>query len=62
MGEGFIEYVTRLKMEQARELLMDTTKTVEQIAFDLGFDSKSYFIKTFKKYYGVPPIDLRRVQ
>jgi len=61
-GEGFIEYVTRLKMEKARELLMATSKPVEQIAFDLGFDSKSYFIKTFKKYYGRLPIELRRVQ
>ncbi len=60
-GEGFVEYVTRIKMEQAKELLMSTNKTVEEIAYDLGFDSKSYFIKTFKKFYGVPPTEIRQV-
>jgi two-component system, response regulator YesN len=54
-GEGFVEYVTRVKMEKAIELLDHSIKSVEHIAFDLGFDSKSYFLKTFKKYYGLSP-------
>ncbi|WP_423801389.1 response regulator transcription factor [Neobacillus sp. SAB-20_R2A] len=55
MGEGFIEYVTRVKMEKAIELLDHSVKSVEQIAFELGFESKSYFLKTFKKNYGFSP-------
>jgi two-component system, response regulator YesN len=58
-GEGFIDYVTRIKMEHAKELLKYTTKTVDQISIDLGFESKSYFLKTFKKFFGVPPISYR---
>jgi two-component system, response regulator YesN len=54
-GEGFVEYVTRLKMEKAIELLDHSIKSVEQIAYELGFDSKSYFLKTFKRFYGVSP-------
>ncbi|MFP7299371.1 helix-turn-helix domain-containing protein [Neobacillus niacini] len=54
-GEGFVEYVTRLKMEKAIELLDHSIKSVEQIAYELGFDSKSYFLKTFKKFYGLSP-------
>nr|WP_309101600.1 response regulator [Fredinandcohnia onubensis] len=54
-GEGFIEYVTKVKMAKARELLDHSIKSIEQIAFDLGFDNKSYFSKTFKKYYGMTP-------
>jgi two-component system, response regulator YesN len=54
-GESFIEYVTRVKMEQAKELINGTTKTVDQISEELGFDSKAYFLKTFKKYYGSSP-------
>jgi two-component system, response regulator YesN len=54
-GEGFVEYVTRLKMEKAIELLDLTKNSVEQIAYELGFESKSYFLKTFKKFYGVSP-------
>uniref|UniRef100_A0A942SWX8 Helix-turn-helix transcriptional regulator n=2 Tax=Neobacillus citreus TaxID=2833578 RepID=A0A942SWX8_9BACI len=55
MGEGFIEYVTRMKMEKAIELLDHSVKSVEQIAFELGFESKSYFLKTFKNNYGFSP-------
>jgi two-component system, response regulator YesN len=54
-GEGFVEYVTRLKMEKAIELLNHSIKSVEQIAYELGFESKSYFLKTFKRFYGLSP-------
>lgn len=54
-GEGFVEYVTRVKMEKAIELLEESIKSVEQIAFELGFESKSYFLKTFKRFYGLSP-------
>jgi two-component system response regulator YesN len=55
MGENFIEYVTRLKMEKARGLLNNSNNTVEYIAQSLGYDNKSYFVKLFKKQYGAPP-------
>ncbi|WP_010283701.1 response regulator transcription factor [Bacillus timonensis] len=58
-GEGFVEYVTKVKMAKAIELLDHSTKSVEQIAFALGFESKSYFLKTFKKYYGISPKSYR---
>jgi two-component system, response regulator YesN len=54
-GESFIEFVTRMKMEKAKELLDNSTRTVEQIAIEVGFDSKSYFFKTFKKQFGMSP-------
>lgn len=54
-GEGFVEYVTRLKMEKAIELLNQSIKSVEQIAYELGFESKSYFLKIFKRFYGLSP-------
>ncbi|MFS0820140.1 response regulator transcription factor [Bacillus sp. 1P02SD] len=54
-GEGFVEYVTKTKMTKAIELLEHSTKSIEQIAFELGFENKSYFSKTFKKYYGMTP-------
>lgn len=54
-GEGFVEYVTKVKMAKAVDLLDHSTKSVEQIAFELGFESKSYFLKTFKRSFGVSP-------
>lgn len=58
-GEGFVEYVTKVKMAKAIELLDHSSKSVEQIAYELGFDNKSYFLKTFKKFYGVSPKSYR---
>jgi two-component system, response regulator YesN len=54
-GEGFVEYVTSMKMERAVELLGQSIKSIEQIAYELGFESKSYFLKTFKRFYGLSP-------
>jgi two-component system, response regulator YesN len=58
-GEGFVEYVTRVKMEKALELLDQSIKSVEQISYELGFESKSYFLKTFKRFYGLSPKSLK---
>ncbi|MDL4842070.1 response regulator transcription factor [Aquibacillus rhizosphaerae] len=54
-GENFIEYVTRIKMEQATGMIENTKKSIDQIANELGFESKSYFLKTFKKQTGMSP-------
>lgn len=54
-GENFIEYVTRVKMEQAGLLLTSPGNTVEKVALMLGYDNKSYFVKLFKQHFGVSP-------
>ncbi|MCC3377384.1 helix-turn-helix domain-containing protein [Cohnella sp. REN36] len=54
-GENFIEFVNRLKMEKAMALLGDSGKSVEEAAFSLGYDNKSYFIKLFKQHFGIAP-------
>ncbi|TFE26653.1 response regulator transcription factor [Cohnella luojiensis] len=58
-GETFIEYVTRMKMERAREMLDRTSNTVGEICEQLGYDNQSYFIKTFKAHSGVTPMEYR---
>lgn len=47
-GETFISYVTKEKMNRAKEMLDYTNKTVDEIADLLGYDSKSYFLKRLK--------------
>ncbi|HEY0826911.1 MAG TPA: response regulator [Bacilli bacterium] len=58
-GETFTEYVTRVKMEKAKEKLNQSGSTVEQIAESLGYDNTSYFIKLFKAYSGYSPKEYR---
>lgn len=59
-GETFIEFVTRTKMERARELLSQSDLTVHEIAERLGFDHTSYFIKVFRNYSGKSPVEYRK--
>jgi len=59
VGITFIEYVTRMKMERAKELLDQTNRTVGEICEMLGYDNQSYFIKTFKGHAGVTPAEYR---
>ncbi|GAB2676704.1 AraC family transcriptional regulator [Paenibacillus thermoaerophilus] len=58
-GETFIEYVTRMKMERAKELLDQTNLSVNRICEMLGYDNQSYFIKTFKSATGHTPLEYR---
>ncbi|WP_373231203.1 AraC family transcriptional regulator [Cohnella sp.] len=59
MGITFIEHVTHMKMERAKELLDQTPHTVGAICEQLGYDNQSYFIKTFKAHTGVTPVEYR---
>ncbi|WDF70721.1 AraC family transcriptional regulator [Sphingobacterium oryzagri] len=47
-------YVTKLRMEKAQSLLLEG-KPIKVITLDLGYQSISHFIKTFKSYYGFTP-------
>ncbi|MCU6791358.1 helix-turn-helix domain-containing protein [Paenibacillus sp. WQ 127069] len=58
-NENFVDHVIRLKMEKACEYLDHSSKNMEQISELLGFDSKSYFIRTFKKITGMLPSDYK---
>jgi len=59
IGITFIEYVTSLKMDRAKELLDQTTLSVSEISEILGYDNQSYFIKLFKNCVGKTPTKYR---
>lgn len=52
---GFSEYVTRLRIKHARELLLDTERSVTDIAMECGFNNISNFYRLYKKYVGKSP-------
>ncbi|MFS0724320.1 helix-turn-helix domain-containing protein [Paenibacillus sp. 1P07SE] len=59
-GSTFIEYVTRVKMERACELLDQSNLSVVEIADKLGYDNPSYFIKLFRNLTGKSPAEYRK--
>jgi len=59
-GEGFIEYVTKVKMERAKALLKTGKYKNYEISNILGYSEVDYFSCLFKKYAGITPTDYRQ--
>ena len=59
-GSSVNQYITRLRMERAVELLKHTNKKVYEIAKDVGIPSYRYFTVTFRNWTGVSPTDYKR--
>ncbi len=56
----FIDYLTDLRMEEAKNLLVDTQKGLKEIAIDVGYANSNYFCRVFKKKTGLTPSEFRR--
>lgn len=54
-GDSFSNYINRVRINRACELLSTTDTPITIIALDLGFEDNSYFDKVFKKFIGVAP-------
>ena len=59
LGKTVLEYITMVKMERAKKLLLEGNLKNYQIAETLGFQDNEYFGRLFKKYTGVLPKDYR---
>jgi len=58
-GIGIVDYLLRVRINAARELLETTTRTVSDIALAVGFYDHSHFIRTFKRLRGCSPKQYR---
>jgi len=55
-----MEFVTRIRLEHARRLLLGTARPVEAIASSVGLRSRSHFSRAFRKHFGSDPSAFRR--
>ena len=58
---NFIDYVTELRMNKAKELLLNTNMKINEISECVGY-RHSYFNRIFKKQVGVPPSQFRKMK
>lgn len=54
-----VELMRQLRLKQARHLLTTTTRSVSEIAYEVGFSSPAYFTKCYRTAFGQTPSELR---
>ncbi len=60
LGMSTTEYIRKIRLEKAREMLETTDLTLSEICYEVGFNSNSYFSTSFKELYGVNPSEYKR--
>ncbi len=58
-GVNFVEYVTNMRVEKAKELLKNTNYSVKEVCLEVGYSDPNYFSRTFKKHEGVTPSEYK---
>jgi YesN/AraC family two-component response regulator len=58
-GKNFTHYVLDFRLEYAKKIILLNTSTIKEVAIASGFNYESYFIKVFKKRYGITPMKMR---
>ena len=60
IGVGFLNYLTNIRMEQAKKLLLSTDLSIAEVAERSGYGDYRVFTKVFKKTEGITPSQFRR--
>lgn len=58
-GVSPLQYHNKFRLQKAKDLLVDSDKSVKKVALEVGFHSEHYFTRLFKKKMGVTPTELR---
>ncbi|WP_460503928.1 helix-turn-helix domain-containing protein, partial [Hymenobacter agri] len=59
LGTSPTDFVQSVRLTKARQLLLDETLTIAEVAYQLGFNSPSYFSTSFKGRYQISPSEYR---
>ncbi|WP_461206223.1 helix-turn-helix domain-containing protein [Clostridium sp. DL1XJH146] len=60
IGESFVSYLNKTRIEKAKKLIVNTQHTIKEIGFRVGFNSLQSFFRIFKKYEGITPGQYRQ--
>lgn len=58
-GRNFIDYLTEIRMDKAKQLLSEKNLSMKEICIAVGYADPNYFSRTFKKNVGVTPTEYR---
>ncbi|MCR4739495.1 MAG: response regulator [Lachnospiraceae bacterium] len=57
--EGFIEYLTKRRVEKAKDMLKDPSKSIKEVGSACGYSDPNYFSRIFKKATGMTPTEYK---
>jgi len=60
-GETPINYLIKLRLSKAREMLLEGGHSIKTVAMAVGYDDAYYFSKLYKKYHGISPSKVRKM-
>lgn len=60
MGKTFIEYLNETRIEKAHQMIISSDKTISEIAFEVGFNSVTYFNRLYKSIKHCTPTAARQ--
>lgn len=60
-GQSATEFVRNIRLKEAKKLLLnnDHQQTIAEISYRVGFNDPLYFSRCFRKYFGVPPSEVK---
>jgi AraC-like DNA-binding protein len=61
-GMSFVTYVTHVRLSRAARLLKESSLTIAQVAYEVGFSDQSYFDRRFKEAFGQTPREFRQLR
>ncbi len=61
MGENFIDYLTNVRINKAKEYLKEGLFSVKEICYEVGYGDPSYFCRIFKKVVGTTPTEYKEL-
>lgn len=62
LRETPMTYIAKLRLRKSLATLLDTDKSITEVAYEYGFCGASYYCETFQKYYGTSPLKYRKIQ
>lgn len=62
LRETPMTYMVKLRLRKSLAALLDSDKSITEIAYEYGFCGASYYCETFQKYYGTSPLKYRKIQ
>lgn len=59
VGKNYMDYVTDLRIDKAKDMMENTSESIKEICYEVGYNDPNYFSRVFKKIEGVTPSEYK---